>query len=120
MTSDFEHLRVSSGHPLEVALLDAHVLDEGLIRSIQAEIDRVLEAADTQSMVLDFSAVEHLSSSALGMLITINTRIQAKGGELCLANIADPIAEVFRITRLDRVLQLYPDVQTGRSALTQD
>jgi anti-sigma B factor antagonist len=67
--------------------------------------------------VLDFSNVEHLSSSALGMLITLNSRLQDRSGGLCLAHVAAGIGEVFRITRLDRVLHIEPDIASASAAL---
>jgi len=117
----FAHIHVDdAGGVLEVRLRDRHILDEGEIRTIGEEIDRALAQSDSTRVVMDFSDVEHLSSSALGLLITLNSRLQDAGGGLCLVHIAAPIGEVFRITRLDQVLSIQPDMSSGRSAVGGD
>jgi anti-sigma B factor antagonist len=52
--------------------------------------------------------VDHLSSAALGALITIHNNISGRDGQLRLADINDQIIEVFRITRLDHLFQICP------------
>lgn len=118
MSEQFQHIRVSfeDGY-LVVRLRDRHILDEMLIRTLGEELDAVLADASQSHVVLDFSQVEHLSSSALGMLITLNSRLQDRSGGLCLTHVNETIGEVFRITRLDRVLHLEPDVASARAAL---
>ena len=49
-----------------------------------------------------------MSSSALGMLITLHKRIRERGGELRLCGIQPAILEVFVITRLNEIFQIAP------------
>jgi|TARA_B110000495_G_C22783480_1_gene458171 anti-sigma B factor antagonist len=118
VSDQFKHLRLSieDGYII-VVLQDRHILDEMEIRTIGEELDQVVADAPSAHMVLDFSNVEHLSSSALGMLITLNSRLQDRSGGLCLAHVAAGIGEVFRITRLDRVLHIEPDIASASAAL---
>ncbi|MDP6478572.1 MAG: STAS domain-containing protein [Phycisphaerales bacterium] len=118
MSEQFQHLRVAveQGHVV-VRLRERQILDEMLIRAIGEELDVVVADAASPRIVLDFSQVEHLSSSALGMLITLNSRLQDRSGSLCLAHVNETISEVFRITRLDRVLHIEPDLASARAAL---
>ena len=121
MANQWKHIQVShEGGIVLVCLLDKHILDELVIREIGEELDQVLADAPSPHMVLDFSDVEHLSSSALGMLITLNTRLQDRDGGLCLVHVGEPIGEVFRITRLDRVLSSVPDLAEARATLLGD
>ena len=61
---------------------------------------------DMPKMVLDFSCVSHMSSSALGMLITLHKRIRERNGQLRLCNIQPAIVEIFAITRLNEIFQI--------------
>lgn len=118
MSNQSKHVRVRhEGGIVDVRLLDKQILDELLIRDISAELDQVLADAPSPHMVLDFSDVEHLSSSALGMLITLNSRLQDRDGGLCLVHVGEAIGEVFRITRLDQVLNSVSDFTEARAAL---
>ncbi|MBT4767267.1 MAG: STAS domain-containing protein [Phycisphaerae bacterium] len=118
MSDQFQHIRVSfeDGYVL-IILQDRHILDEMVIRTIGEELDKVVADAPSAHVVMDFSQVEHLSSSALGMLITLNSRLQDRSGGLCLAHVAGGISEVFRITRLDRVLRIEPDLASAKANL---
>jgi len=89
-----------------VELMDKKILDEAAIAEIgEAIFALVAEVADPR-IVVDFVNVGHMSSSMLGMLITLNKRVREKGGTLCLCNICPSIYEVFVITRLNEVFEI--------------
>ena len=73
--------------------------------------------ADSAKFVLDFVNVGHMSSSALGMLITLHKRVHQRGGQLRLCNIRPSIYEVFVITRLNEILQIYPSRQEAVASI---
>ena len=68
-------------------------------------------SAATASLLLNFESVEYLSSAALGKLITLNKRIKEENGELKLCNIIPEIYEVFRITKLNRLFEIFDDME---------
>lgn len=101
-------LRVTlEGEATVAELVDRKVLDEVNITQIREQLNELVRKAEKPKLVLDFSSVSHLSSSALGMLITINKRVREKGGELRLCNISPSIYQVFVITRLNEILQIH-------------
>jgi anti-sigma B factor antagonist len=91
-----------------VELLDRKILDEASIAQIGGQLAGLVARDDSPNFVLDFANVSHMSSSALGMLITLNKRIREKKGQLRLCNIQPNIHEVFVITRLNEVLRICP------------
>lgn len=90
-----------------VEFLDRNILDEASIQMIGEEITGLIDQAAVPKLLISFEHVEHLSSAALGTLITINNRIRQKSGQLRLANIDPQIREVFSITKLDKLFQIY-------------
>ena len=58
---------------------------------------------------MNFSAVEFLSSAALGKLITLDKKVKARKGELRLSNIRPEIYEVFAITKLNKLFNIKDD-----------
>ena len=90
-----------------VEFLDRNILEEASIQQIGDEISSLVEQATSPKLLIDFNNVEHLSSAALGTLITINNKIRTKDGQLRLANIDPQIYEVFVITKLDRLFQIH-------------
>ena len=74
-------------------------------------------SAQKPRMVLDFGNVAHMSSSALGVLITLNKRVRERKGELRLCNIQPAIYEIFVITRLNEIFQICPTRQEAIDSL---
>jgi anti-sigma B factor antagonist len=89
-----------------IEFLDKNILDEANIQQIGDEIAAVIDQSSHPKLILSFENVDHLSSAALGTLITINNKIKAKDGQLRLANIDPQIYEVFTITRLNKLFQM--------------
>lgn len=102
----------------QVEFLDRNILDEGNIQVIGDEIAALVDAGANPKLVLSFVNVEHLSSAALGTLITINNRVRAKSGQLRLCNIDPQIYEVFAITRLNKLFQIHTTAEEAIKSLS--
>lgn len=98
-----------------IDFLDRSILDEAAIQQIGDQMQELIDQAGVPKMLINFQNVEHLSSAALGMLITINNRVRAKDGQLKLANIGGQIYEVFAITKLDKLFQIHKTVEEARA-----
>ncbi|HLO41293.1 MAG TPA: STAS domain-containing protein [Phycisphaerales bacterium] len=98
----------------QVEFIDRNILDEGNIQAIAEEITRLIEAEQNPRLLISFNNVDHLSSAALGALITINYKVRDRGGQLRLSNIDPQIQEVFVITRLTKLFQIH---ETAEDAL---
>ena len=87
---------------------DRRILDEMNINEIGRRLKALAATIDPPKIVLDFANVAHMSSSALGMLISLRKQITERNGELRLAGIQPAILEVFAITRLDEIFAICP------------
>lgn len=101
-----------------VSFADRKILDEMSITEIGQELGGLAAGSEKPRMVLDFAKVSHMSSSALGMLITLHKRVREKGGELRLAEIEPKIYEVFVITRLNEIFDIHGSVEEAVADLT--
>lgn len=90
-----------------VSFNDRNILEEANIQAIGDEVSVLIDREPVPKLLIDFESVEHLSSAALGTLITINNKIRQKGGQLRLANIDPQIYEVFIITKLNKLFQIH-------------
>lgn len=101
-------LRISEvGGVTQIRFIDRNILDEGNIQSIAEEILGIVESEGEPKLLISFENVDHLSSAALGALITINNKVRAAGGRLRLANIDPQIYEVFVITKLHKLFEIH-------------
>ena len=89
-----------------VQLQDRKILEEMVINNIGESLAHLMENQTRPQLLLDFTNVEHLSSAALGMLITLHKQLADKRGQLVLANIHPQIFEVFKITRLNKLFNI--------------
>ncbi len=103
-----------------VSFLDRKILDELNITRIEEELFSLVDGQPRIRLVLDFANVEHLSSRALGTLISLMKRVRLQLGQLALAGIAPRIFEVFKITRLNRSFDIYDACDEAVAALAVD
>ena len=102
-----------------VSFVDEKILEEMDIRALQETIMSVVESASGGSnLILDFGNVRFLSSAVLGLLIRISKRVYERDGQLKLCNINPKIYEVFKITRLTKIFDIYGDVESAIESLS--
>jgi anti-sigma B factor antagonist len=112
MDKPSSHVRIKrTDNVVVVQFADRKILEELVIQDIGDELNRIVESEPGVRLLLDFSNVDHLSSAALGMLITLNNKVKEQNGALRLSNIDKQIYEVFKITRLNKLFQIYPTAE---------
>lgn len=94
-------------------LLEKKILDEANIEALGQEMFALVDKDGRRKIILDFSLVEYLSSAALGKLITMHKKVSTASGKLALCNIQKDILDVFKITKLDKVLTLCTDLDSA-------
>lgn len=60
-------------------------------------------------LLIDIENVRYISSSVLGLFITICKSAKENKGEVKIVNAQPSVSNVFRMTRLDRVFEMFND-----------
>jgi len=107
----------NDGDCVRVEFTEKHIIDEVAIRQIGNELTKVVDGLQRPRMIVSFRGVEHLSSAALGTLLTVLNRVKARDGQLRLCDINPQILQIFEITKLNRVLRIERDVATAKASL---
>ena len=97
------------GDVTAVRFRDQKILDDLNIQELGQELFQLVEQEHCKKLLLDFSAVEFLSSAALGKLITLDKKMKGARGTLKLCHIQPEIYEVFAITKLNRLFDIRQD-----------
>ncbi len=106
----YRHLDVNQvGDVTVVRFRDHKIVEDINIQQLGQEMFQLVEADSRDKLLLNFSAVDFLSSAALGKLITLDKKMKAHGGALKLSNIRPEIYEVFAITKLNRLFDIKDD-----------
>lgn len=90
-----------------IEFTDTAILDQMRIDRIHNELEQIVTDAGLPKIILSFENVSHISSAMLGTLMSLNKKTKEAGGELRLAAINNNIYEVFKLTRLDKLLKIY-------------
>jgi len=69
-------------------------------------------------VLLDLSDVTLIDSSGIGILVTAHRRADGQGARFALAGAAGTVARVFEMTRTNKLLSLYDNVEEGVAALS--
>jgi anti-sigma B factor antagonist len=101
-----------------ITFTDEKILEDRDVRALQESIMAVIEQAEGINLILDFYNVRFLSSAVLGLLLRVSKRVYEGDGRLRLCNISPKIYEVFRITRLTKVFDIYRDALSALEGLS--
>lgn len=117
MTEQPTHLTVTENNGVSVVeFTERKILDELAISEIGDELAGLIGERPEIKLLVSFKNVEHLSSAALGMLITLNARVSDAKGQLKLSDISPQIFEVFRITRLNKLFDIHDTADQAMSS----
>jgi len=86
-------------------------LDYSECAEFRLHIDRVLRSMP-KSCVVDFSQIDYLDSSGLGLLLSLSREYATTGGRLVLVT-NDTVDGILEITRLDGIFSTVPDVDSA-------
>jgi anti-anti-sigma factor len=101
-----------------VELLDEEILEEGTINTVADSLFAVVADNPGIKLLLSFERVRHLSSSALGTLIRLNKRVEKSNGILKICHLRKSLLEIFKITKLNRLFDIYEDKAVALSSFT--
>lgn len=119
MAKSASRLRVTNdGAVTRVEFVDRNILDEANIQQIGEELMRIVEAGSRPKVLISFAGVEHLSSAALGTLIHVHKRLEQRNGQLRLSDINPQIFEVFKITKLNKLFQVFDDTEKAMKSFS--
>ena len=99
---------------------DRKILDTTYIGELGEELFSLLEEPGSHKLLLNFDGVEFLSSGALNKLIFLDRRVKEVSGSLRLTNLRPELNEVFMITRLHELFQIFEDEVEALADLNSD
>ena len=93
---------------LVVYFTDAKILDEARIQQIGQDLtSAVASAGQKKKMLVNFQGVQFMSSAMIGKLVLLNKKCKTDGVTLKMCNIQPNVMEVFKITKLNKVFEIF-------------
>ena len=100
---------------------DIHILEiEGRIdmktaSEIESELD-ALKNANVAKIIVDFSAVNYISSGGLRVFLTALKWTKAGNGDLKLVNLEKNVEKIFRLAGFTKIFNILPDAESAIQA----
>ena len=108
---------------IETQLLDgdilAVVLDGSLNTTTTDQFNQAIQNHLDQGrskIIIDCRKVDYVSSLGIGSLVALQSRMRKKGGEVKLAGLYRLAADTIRLVGLDKLLNIYPDMEFARES----
>ncbi len=92
-----------------VSFLTSQVLDEMNVQQLGDELNGLLSKEYATKLVINFAKIKFLSSAVLGKLISLNKKVTAEKGRMAFCGINPDIMQVFKITRLDKLIPIFDE-----------
>lgn len=75
------------------------------------EFEQNCASYSNESLILDFSGLEYVSSAGLRGILTIAKRLKASGGNLSLCGLTGLVQDVFTVSGFDNFLPIFEDIE---------
>ena len=95
----------------------ASILDGAVVEAIADELYGLVDQQAQRKLVLDFTSVQFLSSSMLGVLIALHKKSKAIKGRVILCGLRPQLLKIFNIMKLQKVLEFADDEQEAFKSL---
>ncbi len=105
-----KHTIVTHGE-FTVVTIQVARLDAALAPQFKSSIETLIKAGNNR-LILDLHEVQFMDSSSLGALVSL-LKLVGNRGDLIIAGATGIVADLFKLTRMDRVFRITPDVTTA-------
>jgi anti-sigma B factor antagonist len=93
------------GKVMVVEFRHPSLMDQVILENASKRLYKLVDEEDRRLLILDFEKVQFLSSQAIGILLTMKKKLDAlPNSRLVLCGIGPRLAELLKITRLDKML----------------
>ncbi|WP_265948109.1 STAS domain-containing protein [Dechloromonas sp. A34] len=75
-------------------------------REFRAAYEPLVSDADTHAVIVDFSGVDYLDSSALGMLLMLRDKLGGAGKEVALTGVRGNVKQVLDIANFGKLFPI--------------
>jgi anti-sigma B factor antagonist len=105
------HVRLTGNN---TSIIEIHGEVTGFSENAMMDAYTQASASLSQNIILDFTSLEYMNSSGIGLLVTLLIRARRQNQRLMAYGLSDHYQQIFQLTRLDEAIQLH---QTQEEAL---
>lgn len=92
-------------------------LDHHTAADLRERIDKEVAHENIRNIIFDFSQVEFMDSSGIGLIIGRYKLMSANSGITAICHMKDSLRRIFDISGLKKIIQAYGDVDEALSRI---
>lgn len=73
-----------------------------------------------RNILLDFSKLDYMNSSGIGLLVTLLIRVKRQNQRLYACGLSEYYRQIFELTRLEEAIAIYPTEEEALAALNHN
>ena len=93
---------IRDGDKLMVRL--AGELDHCCAQTVRRELDALIADSSVRSLILDFTALQFMDSSGIGVVLGRYRQMRERGGQVAVVHMNRHVARIFHMSGMDRVI----------------
>ena len=101
----------------EVSIIDIQGDVTGAAENILMDAFSQASKDNTKIILLNFSDLEYMNSSGIGLLVTLLIRTQRQKQKLLACGLSDHYQEIFTLTRLNEAIGIFADEAEAFAAI---
>ena len=78
----------------------------------------LLEDPDLKGLLINFDQVNFIDSSGIGLIVSLFKTLQQREAKFGLSDLSKKNEEIFNITRLNKILDIYPSEAEGITSMS--
>lgn len=111
---NFRYEKVGQNQDIIAVVLSGTLDESNCEYLLDCVSDEILEGR--RKLILDCGQLGYISSMGLGMLVRVNSRMKKLGGDVRLAAVQSAVSNVLTVVGLNRIFQIYPNVDDAVAA----
>ncbi len=76
-----------------------------------------IDSENANEIIFDLSGVDFIDSAGIGFIVSIFKTIKSKNGKFAISALKAKPREVFKLTRLDKIIPIYENIETAKQEL---
>ena len=100
-----------------VGIIDIHGDVTGAAENILMDAFAQASNGKTTTVLLNFSGLDYMNSSGIGLLVTLLIRSQRQKQRLIACGLSEHYQEIFKLTRLNEAISIYADEAKALAAI---
>jgi len=86
-------------------------------RRLELEVESAI-AAKTALVIFDFTHLTHIDSSAIGSLVRSHSQVKKAGAVMRLCGVTGMLEGAFKMTKVDKLIEIYPNAPAAAENFT--